>query len=108
MQKKIRFRAKKEQATKVNQPQTKLPRTSRKEQDDTIQQGSFSTEISKRDKSNLVRASLAKTVTVKHPTDRRACWVTGIAVLSTGQTLFVDRTNRKLKLYSSTIERLTS
>ena len=34
--------------------------------------------------------------------------MTGIAVLSTGQRLLVDRTNRKLKLYSSTMERLTS
>ena len=56
----------------------------------------------------LTEATLWNTVNVKLPTDNRASWVTGIAIISSGQRLLVDRTNRKLKLYSTNLEHLTS
>ena len=56
----------------------------------------------------LITATLNKEIHVNHPTDKKMSWISGIAILKTGQRLFVDRTNSKLMLNSSEMERLAS
>ena len=86
------------------------PGTSANEPNVHIRHEGLSSLVKRSSKKNykLTEATLWNTVNVKLPTDNRACWVTGIAIISSGQRLLVDRTNRKLKLYSTDMVHLTS
>ena len=55
-----------------------------------------------------IKARQIGTYNVRTKEDRATCWITGIAITSCGQKLFVDRNNGKVKLFSQDMRFLAS
>ena len=55
-----------------------------------------------------IKARQTGTYNVRTKEDRATCWITGVAITSCGQKLFVDRNNGKVKLFSQDMRFLAS
>ena len=55
-----------------------------------------------------IKASQIGTYNVRTKADRNTCWITGVALTSCGQKLFVDRSNGKVNLFSQDMRFLSS
>ena len=55
-----------------------------------------------------IKARQTGTYNVRTKEDRATCWITGVAITSCGQKLFVDRDNGKVKLFSQDMKFLSS
>ena len=55
-----------------------------------------------------IKARLIGTYNVRTKADRLTCYITGVAITSRGQKLFVDRNNGKVKLFSQDMRFLSS
>ena len=55
-----------------------------------------------------IKARQTGTYNVRTKEDRIACWITGVAITSCGQKLFVDDRNSKVKLFSQDMRFLSS
>ena len=55
-----------------------------------------------------IQARQTGTYNVRTKEDRATCWITGVAITSCGQKLFVDRSNGKVKLFSLDMRFLSS